>query len=1117
MGNAPTGTVTFLFTDIEGSTERWERHPDGMARALARHDALLRGACETRGGYVFKTVGDAMCAAFPTALAAVEAAVDGQVALRDEPWAGYDEGFEPLRVRMGIHTGAAQERDGDYFGPPLNRCARLQAAGHGGQVLLSLAVQQLLRDKLPASVRLRDLGKHRLRDLRHSEHIFQVVALGLEDVVQPLQTPEQLHVGDRIFIDVEAEQRSFGEALAALRAVVLDAEVNARLTPAQVRQIIEHRPRDVDAYRLSRVAAWSQPRHRVDGRFVALELLVDRGETSVEDRWEPPEAHFEDLGLLLGEILDPALVLLGPPGAGKSTLLRRFELDTAIQGLVESDGSVWSAGTTPITFYVQLNHYRPEQRGGPLPSPEEWLVELWRMRYPDLPALSQLLAAGRIVLLLDALNEMPIAGAGAFREGLLRWKDFVGRLVHRWPGNRVVISCRSLDYSQPLSTPALRVPQVRIEALNDQRVRHFLQLYSPLHWRGLWRRLEGSRQLDVMRSPYFLRLLTDQVEASGEMPEGRAGLFTGFVRQTMRREVELEHPLFGPDTLVAARDIRRITHWKWRTDYELPERGVLLPKLSELAFSMQSTRGGTDLAQVRVSYDEALQMLDDEHAQEIVQAGVAISVLDEDPASDEVMFVHQLVQEYFAARRMAVSNEIDRTRVEWRAGLAKPELEDLFESLDPADPLPGPAQTGWEETALLAAAMADDPSAFVAALMETNLALAGRAAAQTEVATRLSADLLEELRGRLVRRSRSPEADLRDRILCGYAVGDLGDPRFELREGPNGPYALPLLVSIPAGAYPIGEHGPIEWVGGTSEAHVPQHPVELAGFEIGAYPVTNAEWAYFLESGGYDEPRYWDTAVGRRWRRGEGTSAGTHADYRYWRTKLLAEPELMDRYIEHGVWDQRIRLKWLERLRMNDVEFEAHLAELYPDTRHSEPRFWRDARFNHPAQPVAGICWYEARAYVCWLSEQSGRAFRLPTEAEWEAAARGPQGRPYACGDAFDRDMGNTLETHIRRPTPVGVFPRGDTPQGVSDLTGNNWEWTSSAFGASIDTPEFGYPYRIDDGREEPDTSADIRRVVRGGSWNFSHINARAAFRVNDRPDDRSSNGGLRVVASLEA
>jgi predicted ATPase/class 3 adenylate cyclase len=182
----PTGTLTFLFTDIEGSTRLWEHDAPAMQAALARHDELLKLAIEERGGYVFKTVGDAFCAVFPTASDALEAALEIQRRLLSSEW----EQSEPLRVRMALHTGAAEERDGDYFGPPVNRVARLLSAAHGGQVLLSLPTQELVRDQLLVGTTLRDLGEHRLKDLFRPERVFQLSAPELPSEFPPLRTLE---------------------------------------------------------------------------------------------------------------------------------------------------------------------------------------------------------------------------------------------------------------------------------------------------------------------------------------------------------------------------------------------------------------------------------------------------------------------------------------------------------------------------------------------------------------------------------------------------------------------------------------------------------------------------------------------------------------------------------------------------------------------------------------------------------------------------------------------------------------------------------------------------------------------------------------------------------------
>ncbi len=184
----PTGTVTFLFTDIEGSTKLWERYPEPMKAALGRHDAILSAVIESHQGYVFKTVGDAFCAAFPTAASALAAALAAQRALAAEPWGVTG----PLRVRMALHTGATIERDGDYFGQPVNRVARLLSAGYGGQILLSLPSYELVRDELPDGAGIRDLGEHRLKDLARPERVFQAVAADLPSEFPQLKTLDTL-------------------------------------------------------------------------------------------------------------------------------------------------------------------------------------------------------------------------------------------------------------------------------------------------------------------------------------------------------------------------------------------------------------------------------------------------------------------------------------------------------------------------------------------------------------------------------------------------------------------------------------------------------------------------------------------------------------------------------------------------------------------------------------------------------------------------------------------------------------------------------------------------------------------------------------------------------------
>jgi predicted ATPase/class 3 adenylate cyclase len=185
MVSLPGGTVAFLFTDIEGSTPLWEKQPNLMAEALQVHNQVLCRAIEANEGVVFRFVGDAIHAAFPTALQALEAAVAGQRGLTDAKW----NELGALKVRMGIHTGEAYPNEaGDYDAHTLNRVARVMSAGHGGQILLSEVSAKLCERTLPEGIELVDRGQHRLKGLSWLERLYQVSGSGLEVNFPPLNT-----------------------------------------------------------------------------------------------------------------------------------------------------------------------------------------------------------------------------------------------------------------------------------------------------------------------------------------------------------------------------------------------------------------------------------------------------------------------------------------------------------------------------------------------------------------------------------------------------------------------------------------------------------------------------------------------------------------------------------------------------------------------------------------------------------------------------------------------------------------------------------------------------------------------------------------------------------------
>ncbi|MCA1842441.1 MAG: LuxR family transcriptional regulator, partial [Actinobacteria bacterium] len=244
----PVGTVTFLLTDIAGSTAGWEADRSAMAKAVARHYEILDATIAAAGGVrpVEQGEGDSVVAAFTRATDAVRAAVDAQLALGTEVW---PEGGT-LDVRMAVHTGEVSLRDeGNYFGPALNRCARLRAVAHGGQIVCSRVTAELAGDDLPSEVMLVDLGVHRLRDLGRPESVFQVCHEGLPMTFPPLPsldaTPNNLPVQLTSFIGRTGELEQLKRLLAEHRLVTLTGAGGAgksRLAAQVAAEIVPNYP-----------------------------------------------------------------------------------------------------------------------------------------------------------------------------------------------------------------------------------------------------------------------------------------------------------------------------------------------------------------------------------------------------------------------------------------------------------------------------------------------------------------------------------------------------------------------------------------------------------------------------------------------------------------------------------------------------------------------------------------------------------------------------------------------------------------------------------------------------------------------------------------------------------
>jgi len=804
------------------------------------------------------------------------------------------------------------------------------------------------------------------------------------------------------------------------------------------------------------------------------QVPVAEGEKRREPRAQLEGRETRPLGVLEATIANPRLVLLGDPGAGKSTFVNHLALCLASHRLEPEAGWLdrlpgWPADQADVVpLLVTLRDFaRSLPEGEKQPEPRllwDFIAERLKAKKLEAAAapLEQLLEGGQAILLFDGLDEVPGAGQRTFI------RDAVAAFAGRYGDCRALVTCRTLSYQAP-KWQLSDVPDFELAPFDEEKINRFIDAWytelgrlgvvRPEDTGGLARRLRDAvRRPDLWRlasNPLLLTVMALVHTHKGRLPDARALLYEETVDILLWRWEQLK---------VGAEDeqprLRELLLEAGRSDVDLKR------VLWDLAFQAHREGSAGDeeaLADIgELTLVKALARLHPDEdwgwAQRVVEqmkerAGL---LLEREPGV--FTFPHRTFQEYLAGACLSAQADFAQQAVGlveagafWREVILLAVGRLVYLSGDVARPLAlvaelCPTESADDELTWRKAWLAGD------VLVEMGLNRVRDSA--------LGRDLAERSRYRLAALVRLGRLRPPERAGSGRALAHLGDPRPGVGVDPE--TNLPDIVwcEVPAGPFVMGtrkEDIPalVEKLGGEAEWYeweTPQQEETLPAFYISRYPITNEQFTAFVEAGGYQERGYW-TEAGWTWKQGQDRTGPT--DY--------------------------------------------------------------GTPFNLPTHPVVGVTWYEALAFCRWLAERLSRGnsidgnlksaignrefvVRLPTEAEWEKAARGPDGRIYPWGNEPDPDRANYYDTGIGATSAAGCFPAGASPYGVLDMSGNVWEWCQTKWRGNYEKPA----------DESPEGTA--ARVVRGGAFVNAQWLVRCAFRLRGYPDGRDYARGFRVV-----
>lgn len=548
--------------------------------------------------------------------------------------------------------------------------------------------------------------------------------------------------------------------------------------------------------------------------------------------------------------------------------------------------------------------------------------------------LEEYLEAGKLFFLFDALNEMPVEG---YRERSLALRQFIDHRSAQ--GNRFLVTCRILDYGEELSG----LQRVEVQPLSDDKIQHFLQNELPEEWQALWQTLthrddSRHRLLEMARNPYLLTLMIDVFQEDSQLSQNRADLMRRFI-QILMDWAKAKCP---PGQWIDA-DVQ----------YEA---------LSVMAFEMQARSGfGTKVntEQVKAVMPHQVQLDPNWPSQPappnlVLSLAASANIIEMPVDRLTVRFYHQLLQEYFAARQMLKQDPVNLADL-WRWPWLETEMPLWVRPENNYEPLPPPPPTGWEETTILAVGSApENNNQLVRAILQINPIIAGRCLLQGQA--RFDSATRQAVIDHLLSIVANPAVALRVRIAAGDVLGGLGDPR------------LGELVVIPAGEFIMGEGGE-------------QHELFLPDYQLGKYPVTNAEYERFIDAGGYQDKSWWTEA-------GWQEIGQNQNEPRFWQDARFNKPN-----------QPAIGLSWYECVTYCQW-LSAKTGQLF--------RLPTEAEWEKGSRGVDG------RVY--------------PWGNEFEDS----------------RVNARAGEQQVSTSTSVGIYPTGVSPFGLFDCAGNVWEWCAT-------------------------------------------------------------------------